>query len=132
MSYLGTNSSLVARRLLTLSFLLGALLFSAVPAGADHNDLCRDSATADVDHGMTEDTPPPCLYFEVDAAGGGTGSAGGGAVDADGDVLGAVPTRIDAGAGGAAAAANPAAVGGVMAGLAAAVATLQTLRRRRG
>lgn len=121
----GSKTGAVVRGLLTIVFLMGMALFSAVPAGATHG--CADTSTADSDEGtMHTDTPVAC----PESAGAGgvaipAGAAGGGGSP------GAVPTRIDAGAGGAAAAGNPMALGAVLTGaVSAGAGAIATWRRR--
>ena len=117
-------------RTLALTLLVAGAMLVASPAFAVHNDdwLCRDTATTDAEDDMVVDTgpPPPC------ATGGGGLGGGGGRADAGGDRGPvALPTRIDAGAGGAAATGNLLGIGGILTG-ATTAAVAVARRRRRG
>lgn len=122
----GLKTGAVVRGLLTIVFLMGMALFSAVPAGATHD--CADTSTADSDEGaMHTDTQIACPESAI------PGGSGGRLADTagSGDSPGVVPTRIDAGAGGAAAAGNTMALGAVLTGAASAGAGALAAWRRR-
>ena len=124
------------RRLLAMALLLVALVLPAQPATASHDDdgdgqYCIDSSNAHARDGMFTDTGPG-EYCVVAGQGRGLPDVGGRyGADDDTGAVGAVPTRIDAGAGGAAKGGNPVLLGAVLTGATAAAAAGVARRRRR-
>lgn len=118
-------------RTVTVAMLIAGVLLLAAPASAEHDpdgdgQFCVDSSTAHAGDGLFTDTMTAGYCIVA--------SAGGSVPDAEiaGEIggVGAVPTRIDAGAGGAAQSGNLVAFGGVVTAAAAAAAGAVRLRRR--
>lgn len=131
----------VMARTMTVAFLVAAVLLLAAPASAEHDpdgegQYCVDSSTAHPDDPLITDTQT-AGYCVVASSGSPTavpdgvvaGRGDGGAAAIGG--VGAIPTRIDAGAGGSAPVGNLVGIGGVITGAMSAVAALAVRHRRR-
>lgn len=131
-----TAGGLGMARFGTIALLVAGLMLLASPASADHEDpdgdgnFCVDSSTAHPGDPLINDTDTTGYCIASSGAGGGPESAGGGTAGAGG--VAAVPTRIDAGAGGAAMGGNFSSLGVVLTGATSAAAAVVARRRRRG